>query len=89
MTRENQLKKKENLKSDLGASELSIDVERKLKSILNSQEYNFQNLDNKLSRGFIGLAKEAEGPTYKDVRLRLALCILAVTGIRFQEGLTL
>lgn len=31
------------------------------------------------------LIKEAEGPTYLDVRLRLALCLMAVTGIRINE----
>ena len=31
------------------------------------------------------LIKEAEGPTYLHVRLRLAFCILAVTGVRINE----
>ena len=31
------------------------------------------------------LIKEAEGPTYINARLRLALCLLAVTGIRINE----
>ena len=35
------------------------------------------------------LIKDAEGPTYLNVRLRLALCILAVTGIRINELLPL
>jgi integrase len=35
------------------------------------------------------LIKEAEGPTYINVRLRLALCLLAVTGIRINELLNI
>ena len=35
------------------------------------------------------LIKEAEGPTYIHVRTRIALCILAVTGIRINELLPL
>ena len=35
------------------------------------------------------LIKEAEGPTYINARLRLALCLLAVTGIRINELLPL
>lgn len=35
------------------------------------------------------LIKAAEGPTYLNVRLRIALCILAVTGIRINELLPL
>ena len=35
------------------------------------------------------LIKEAEGPTYLDVRLRVALCLLAVTGIRINELLSI
>jgi integrase len=31
------------------------------------------------------LIKEAEGPTYLHVRLRLAFCLLAVTGVRINE----
>ena len=35
------------------------------------------------------LIKEAEGPTYIHIRTRIALCILAVTGIRINELLPL
>jgi len=35
------------------------------------------------------LIKEAEGPTYLNARLRLALCLLAVTGIRINELLNI
>jgi site-specific recombinase XerD len=35
------------------------------------------------------LIKAAEGPTYLNVRLRVALCLLAVTGIRINELLPL
>lgn len=35
------------------------------------------------------LIKEAEGPTYLYVRLRLALCLLAVTGVRINELLNI
>ena len=35
------------------------------------------------------LINAAEGPTYSDVRARLAICILAVTGIRINELLPL
>ena len=35
------------------------------------------------------LIKEAEGPTYLDVRLRLTLCLLAVTGGRINELLNI
>ena len=31
------------------------------------------------------LIKEAEGPTYLNIRLRIALCLLAVTGVRINE----
>ena len=35
------------------------------------------------------LIKEAEGPTYLHVRLRLTLCLLAVTGVRINELLNI
>ena len=35
------------------------------------------------------LIKEVEGPTYLDVRLRLTLCLLAVTGVRINELLNI
>jgi len=35
------------------------------------------------------LIKESEGPTYLNVRLRLALCLLAVTGVRINELLNI
>jgi integrase len=35
------------------------------------------------------LIKEAEGPTYLHIRLRLTLCILAVTGVRINELLNI
>ena len=35
------------------------------------------------------LIKSAEGPAYRDVRTRLAICLLAVTGIRINELLPL
>jgi len=35
------------------------------------------------------LMKEAEGPTYLHVRLKLALCLLAVTGVRINELLNI
>ena len=35
------------------------------------------------------LIKEAEGPTYRNARLRLALCLLAVTGVRINELLNI
>jgi integrase len=35
------------------------------------------------------LIQTAEGPTYQNVRLRIAFCILAVTGIRISELLPL
>lgn len=35
------------------------------------------------------LIKAAEGPAYRDVRVRLAICLLAVTGIRINELLPL
>ena len=35
------------------------------------------------------LIKKAEGPTYLNVRLRLTLCLLAVTGIRINELLNI
>ena len=35
------------------------------------------------------LIKEAEGPTYINARLRLALCLLAVTGVRINELLNI
>ncbi len=35
------------------------------------------------------LVKAAEGPTYINARTRIALCILAVTGIRINELLPL
>ncbi len=35
------------------------------------------------------LIKEAEGPTYLHVRLRLAFCLLAVTGVRINELLNI
>ena len=35
------------------------------------------------------LIKEAEGPTYLNARLKLALCLLAVTGIRINELLNI
>jgi integrase len=35
------------------------------------------------------LIKEAEGPTYLNIRLRIALCLLAVTGVRINELLNI
>ena len=35
------------------------------------------------------LIKEAEGPTYLHVRLRLTLCLLAVPGVRINELLNI
>lgn len=35
------------------------------------------------------LIKEAEGPTYLDVRLKLTLCLLAITDIRINELLNI
>ena len=35
------------------------------------------------------LIKAAEGPTYINLRTRIALCILAVTGVRINELLSL
>ena len=35
------------------------------------------------------LIKEAEGPTYLHVRLRLALCLLSITGVRINELLNI
>jgi len=35
------------------------------------------------------LIKEAEGPTYLNVRLRLAFCLLAITGVRINELLNI
>ena len=65
------------LKKELGKKEIHANLKRLPKREPMTREI------------YAELIKAAEGPTYLNVRLRLALCLLAVTGIRINELLPL
>ena len=89
------LKSNEQLKQQLEivVEELNqIKQERKEKEIRKQAHANRKRLpkrDPMTSEIYKELIKTAEGPTYIQVRTRIALCILAVTGIRINELLPL
>jgi integrase len=69
-----------------------IKQERREKEIRKQTRANRKRLpkrDPMTAEIYKELIKEAEGPTYIQVRTRVALCILAVTGIRINELLPL
>lgn len=69
-----------------------IKKERKEKEIRKQTRANRKRLpkrDPMTAEIYKELIKEAEGPTYLHVRLRLALCLLAVTGVRINELLNI
>ena len=69
-----------------------IKQERREKEIRKQTHANRKRLpkrDPMTAEIYKELIKEAEGPTYLHVRLRLALCLLAVTGVRINELLPL
>ena len=69
-----------------------IKQEREEKEIRKQARANRKRLpkrDPMTAKIYNKLIKEAEGPTYLHVRLRLALCLLAVTGVRINELLNI
>ena len=69
-----------------------IKQERREKKIRKQTRANRKRLpkrDPMTAQIYKELIKEAEGPTYLNTRLRLALCFLAVTGIRINELLNI
>ena len=89
------LKSNEQLKQQLDdvIKELNqIKQERREKEIRKQTRANRKRLpqrDPMTAEIYKELIKEAEGPTYLHVRLRLALCLLAVTGVRINELLNI
>ena len=89
------LKSNNQLKQQLGEvlQELSvIKQERKEKAARKEARANRKRLpkrDPMTAEIYKKLIKEAEGPTYLHVRLRLTLCLLAVTGVRINELLNI
>lgn len=89
------LKSNDQLKQQLNAvlKELNlIKQEREEKAARKEARANRKRLpkrDPMTAEIYKKLIKEAEGPTYIHVRTRIALCILAVTGIRINELLPL
>lgn len=69
-----------------------IKQERREKEIRKQTRANrkrLPKLDPMTAEIYKKLIKEAEGPTYLHVRLRLAICLLAVTGVRINELLNI
>ena len=69
-----------------------IKQERREKEIRKQTRANRKRLpkrDPMTAQIYKELIKEAEGPTYLNARLRLALCLLGVTGIRINELLNI
>ena len=69
-----------------------IKQERREKEIRKQTRANRKRLpkrDPMTAEIYKELIKEAEGPTYLHVKLRLALCLLAVTGVRINELLNI
>ena len=89
------LKSNEQLKQQLDGvlQELNeIKQEREEKAARKEARANRKRLpkrDPMTAQIYKELIKEAEGPTYLNARLRLALCLLAVTGIRINELLNI
>ena len=89
------LKSNDQLKQQLeiGVDELNaIKQEREEKAARKEARANRKRLpkrDPMTAEIYKELIKEAEGPTYIHVRTRIALCLLAVTGIRINELLPL
>ena len=89
------LKSNEQLKQQLNGvlKELNlIKQERKEKAARKEARTNRKRLpkrDPMTAEIYKELIKETEGPTYIHIRTRIALCILAVTGIRINELLPL
>lgn len=89
------LKSNDQLKQQLNGvlKELNlIKQERKEKAARKEARANRKRLpkrDPMTAEIYKELIKEAEGPTYIHIRTRIALCILAVTGIRINELLPL
>jgi integrase len=92
---EDLLKSNEQLKQQLDGvlQELNaIKEEREEKAARKEARANRKRLpkrDPMTAQIYKELIKEAEGPTYLNARLRLALCLLAVTGIRINELLNI
>jgi integrase len=89
------LKSNDQLKQqlDLVLQELNvIKQEREEKAARKEARANQKRLpkrDQITAQIYKELIKEAEGPTYINARLRLALCLLAVTGVRINELLNI
>ena len=88
-----ELNKKLTEQLEIVVEELSqIKQEREEKAARKEARANRKRLpkrDPMMAEIYKELIKEAEGPTYIHVRTRIALCILAVTGIRINELLPL
>jgi integrase len=88
-----ELNKKLTEQLEIVVEELSqIKQEREEKAARKEARANRKRLpkrDPMMAEIYKELIKEAEGPTYIHVRTRIALCILAVTGIRINELLNI
>ena len=88
-----ELNKKLNQRLEIVVEELNqINQERQEKEIRKQARANRKRLpkrDPMTGEIYKKLIQAAEGPTYSHVRTRVALCILAVTGIRINELLPL
>ena len=89
------LKSNDQLKQQLGEVLQELNVikqERKEKAARKEARANRKRLpkrDPMTVEIYKELIKEAAGPTYLNARLRIALCLLAVTGIRINELLNI
>jgi integrase len=88
-----ELNKKLNQRLEIVAAELNqIKQERTEKEKRKQARANRKRLpkrDPMTAEIYKELIKEAEGPTYLHVRLRLAVCLLSVTGVRINELLNI
>jgi integrase len=88
-----ELNKKLNQQFEIVVAELNqIKQERTEKEIRKQARANRKRLpkrDPMTAEIYKELIKEAEGPTYLHVRLRLAVCLLSVTGVRINELLNI
>jgi integrase len=84
-----ELNEKSNQQLEIVVAELNqIKRERTEKEIRKQARANRKRLpkrDPMTAEIYKELIKEAEGPTYLHVRLRLAICLLSVTGVRINE----
>jgi len=88
-----ELNKKLNEQLEIVVAELNlIKQERAEKKIRKQARANRKRLakrDSMTAEIYKDLIKEAEGPTYLHVRLRLTVCLLSITGVRINELLNI